>query len=100
MLRLPGSVAPYFEERLRATLPTKAERGSSPESAKHAIGKLNSSVFGERMRGKGQYWEATCTSLQNSTPSRLGFHTREEITWNLPTPYLPSSNARQQNLFG
>jgi DNA repair photolyase len=35
MLRLPGSVAPYFEERLREKLPTKADRVLN-ESAKRA----------------------------------------------------------------
>ena len=58
MLRLPGSVAPYFEERLREKLPTKADRVLN-RIREAREGKLNSSVFGERMRGKGQYWEAT-----------------------------------------
>lgn len=76
MLRLPGSVAPYFEERLRQELPTKAER------ILHRIrdsrdGKLNSSVFGERMRGKGQYWEAI-ERLFRIHCQRLGFDKREE----------------------
>ena len=57
MLRLPGSVAPYFEQRLRATLPTKAERVFA-RIREARDGKLNSSTFGERMRGKGEYWAA------------------------------------------
>lgn len=57
MLRLPGSVAPYFEQQLRAKLPTKADRIMNRiRDARE--GKLNSAVFGERMRGKGPYWEA------------------------------------------
>ncbi|MEK6334468.1 MAG: radical SAM protein [Acidobacteriota bacterium] len=72
MLRLPGSVAPYFEKRLREKLPTKAER------VLHRIrdargGKLNSSVFGERMRGKGQYWDAQEKLFEVYT-RRLGFN--------------------------
>ena len=72
MLRLPGSVAPYFEQRLREKLPTKADR------VLHRIrdargGKLNSSVFGERMRGKGQYWEAQ-HKLFDVYSKRLGFN--------------------------
>jgi DNA repair photolyase len=72
MLRLPGSVAPYFEQRLRETLPTKAER------VLHRIrdargGKLNNSRFGERMRGKGQYWDAQ-EKLFNVYAKRLGFN--------------------------
>ncbi|HEY6122560.1 MAG TPA: PA0069 family radical SAM protein [Pyrinomonadaceae bacterium] len=57
MLRLPGSVAPYFEQRLRATLPTRAERVFA-RIREARDGKLNSSTFGERMRGKGEYWAA------------------------------------------
>src|ERR671919_1993688 len=57
MLRLPGSVAPYFEERLREKLPTKAERVLNRIREARG-GKLNSSVFHDRMRGKGQYWNA------------------------------------------
>jgi DNA repair photolyase len=53
MLRLPGNVAPYFEERLREKLPTKADRV------------LNS--------GKGQYWEAT-ERLFKIHCQRLGFN--------------------------
>jgi DNA repair photolyase len=57
MLRLPGSVAPYFEQRLREKLPTRADRVLNRIRDARG-GKLNSSVFGERMRGKGQYWNA------------------------------------------
>jgi len=57
MLRLPGSVAPYFEQRLRELLPAKADKILNHIRASRE-GKMNSSVFGERMRGKGQYWEA------------------------------------------
>ena len=55
MLRLPGSVAPYFEQRLRERLPTKAERVMA-RVREAREGKLNSSEFGERMKGKGEYW--------------------------------------------
>jgi len=89
MLRLPGSVAPYFEGRLREKLPTKAER------VLHLIrdardGKLNSSVFGERMRGKGQFWDAT-ERLFKIHSQRLGFNqkrthqTAETTTFRRPT---------------
>ncbi|HYV12243.1 MAG TPA: radical SAM protein [Pyrinomonadaceae bacterium] len=72
MLRLPGNVAPYFEERLRAELPTKADRVLN-RIREARDGKLNSSVFGERMRGKGQYWEAT-ERLFKIHSERLGFN--------------------------
>ena len=72
MLRLPGSVAPYFEQRLREKLPTKAGRILNRiRDARE--GKMNSSVFGERMRGKGQFWEAT-EKLFRVYCERLGFN--------------------------
>jgi len=74
MLRLPGSVAPYFEQRLREKLPTKADRVLNRIRDARG-GKLNSSVFGERMRGKGQYWEAQ-EQLFNVFCKRLGFNER------------------------
>jgi DNA repair photolyase len=72
MLRLPGSVAPYFEQRLREKLPTKAERILSRIRDARG-GKLNSSKFGERMRGKGQYWDAQA-KLFEVYVKRLGFN--------------------------
>jgi DNA repair photolyase len=72
MLRLPGSVAPYFEERLREKLPTKADRVLN-RIREARDGKLNSAVFGERMRGKGEYWAAT-ERLFKIHCARLGFN--------------------------
>lgn len=72
MLRLPGSVAPYFEERLRDELPTKADRVMSRIREARG-GKVNSSVFGERMRGKGEYW-AAIERLFKIHSERLGFN--------------------------
>ena len=72
MLRLPGSVAPYFEERLREKLPTKAERVLN-RIREARDGKLNSARFGERMRGKGEYWAAT-ERLFKIHCARLGFN--------------------------
>jgi DNA repair photolyase len=74
MLRLPGSVAPYFQERLQAKLPTKANRILN-RIREAREGKLNSAVFGERMRGKGQYWEAT-ERLFRIHCERLGFNNK------------------------
>ena len=72
MLRLPGSVAPYFEQRLREKLPTKADRVLNRIRDARG-GKLNSSVFGERMRGKGEYWSAQ-EKLFEVYCKRLGFN--------------------------
>lgn len=72
MLRLPGSVAPYFEQRLREKLPTKADRILNRIRDARG-GKLNNSRFGERMRGKGQYWQAQ-EKLFEVYAKRLGFN--------------------------
>ncbi len=72
MLRLPGSVAPYFEQQLREKLPTKADRVLNRIRDARG-GRLNSSVFGERMRGKGQFWEAQ-HKLFDVYSKRLGFN--------------------------
>jgi DNA repair photolyase len=89
MLRLPGSVAPYFEERLWAKLPTKAKRVMNRiRDARE--GKVNSSVFGERMRGKGEYWAAV-ERLFKIHSERLGFNrtnkrfAKRESTFRRPT---------------
>lgn len=95
MLRLPGSVAPYFEERLREKLPTKAERILSRIREARG-GKMNSSVFGERMRGKGHYWEAT-ERLFRIHCERLGFNKKQDrVSESRTTFRRPSTQA---NLF-
>jgi DNA repair photolyase len=96
MLRLPGSVAPYFEERLREKLPTKANRVMS-RILEAREGKLNSSVFGERMRGKGEYWAAT-ERLFKIHVDRLGFNKSKRHSASSGTTFRrPSAQA---NLFG
>ncbi len=72
MLRLPGSIAPYFQQRLREKLPTKADRILNRIRDARG-GKLNCSEFGERMRGKGQYWDAQ-EKLFEVYCRRLGFN--------------------------
>ncbi len=96
MLRLPGSVAAYFQERLHATLPTKAKRILNRiKDARE--GKLNSSQFGERMRGKGQYWEAI-ERLFRIHCERLGFNKKSpRATASHTTFRRPSA---QPSLFG
>lgn len=56
LLRLPGNVAPYFEQSLRASLPLRADRILNRLREMRG-GKLNLSEFGARMRGTGPYWE-------------------------------------------
>jgi DNA repair photolyase len=92
MLRLPGSVAPYFEQRLREKLPTKADRILNRIRDARG-GKLNSSVFGERMRGRGQYWEAI-EKLFRIHCERLGFNQeRQQRFSNGKTFRRPSAQA-------
>jgi DNA repair photolyase len=72
MVRLPGPVKDVFEERLRATLPLRAER------VLHRLrevrgGELNDARFGSRMRGEGLYAEAI-KRLFDATARRLGLN--------------------------
>jgi len=62
MLRLPGSVAPYFVQRLHERLPTKAKRVLS-HIREERNGRLNSSVFGERMKGTSIQWDLAVKSF-------------------------------------
>lgn len=71
MLRLPGNVAPYFEQRLRERLPAKAERILA-RICEARGGQLNNSEFGERMRGQGEYWRMIEQSFRLHC-ERLGF---------------------------
>lgn len=80
LLRLPGPVQSVFEERLRATLPLRAER------VLHRIretrgGQLTDGRFGYRMRGEGQYAQAL-HQLFLTTARRLGLRTE----WGVATP--------------
>ena len=95
MLRLPGSVAPYFQERLHELLPTKANRILN-RIKEARDGKMNSSVFGERMRGKGQYWEAT-ERLFKIHCERLGFNKKIPRAAESNTTFVRPTS--QQSLF-
>jgi DNA repair photolyase len=93
LLRLPGPVKEVFEERLRATLPARAER------VLHRIretrdGKLYDARFGVRGRGEGEY-ARTIAALFEASASRLGFQGGERAA--------PSTFRRpraQMTLFG
>jgi DNA repair photolyase len=77
MLRLPGSVAPYFTERLAADLPLKAQKILSRIREARG-GKLNSAEFGERMRGRGPHWEMTVQTFKLHC-KRLGFNVERVV---------------------
>ena len=74
LVRLPGSVAPYFEERLRETLPLRAE-GVLNRIRRGRAGQLNDPRFGSRFSGTGQEWEAT-EQLFGVWKARLGYSPR------------------------
>src|SRR5205807_6066948 len=72
-LRLPGSVAQVFEQRIREALPLRAER------ILHRVreargGKLYDSRWGVRGRGEGKYAEAA-RALFESAARRVGLGT-------------------------
>lgn len=96
-LRLPGSVAEVFEERIRAALPLRAEKILTRVREMRG-GKLNDSHFGSRMRGSGTYID-TVMNVFHVTVKRLGM-TRSEA---LPRPNAfrrPEGPGRQLSLFG
>jgi len=72
-LRLPGSVAAVFEQRLREKLPLRAGRVLSRIREARG-GKLYDSRFGVRGRGQGTYAE-TVRNLFESTARRVGITT-------------------------
>ena len=94
LLRLPGSVAPYFEQKLRERLPTKADRILNRQLEARG-GKLNSNVFGERMRGRSEQWKMA-TQMFGLHCKRLGLNqemTREESTVRPNTFRRPSAQG-------
>lgn len=72
LLRLPGSVAPYFEQRLRERLPERADRVLKRLREMRG-GRLNVAEFGKRMTGEGAYWEMIEQSFRLHA-RRLGFN--------------------------
>ena len=78
MLRLPGSVASYFEKRLRERLPTKADRILN-HIREERKGLLNSSEFGRRMKGTSEQWRVTERVFKVHC-QRLGFNHERYMT--------------------
>src|SRR6266404_6092701 len=71
-LRLPGSVKQVFEQRLRESLPLRADRILNRVREARG-GKLYDSRFGVRGRGEGQYADAA-RALFDATVKRLGMN--------------------------
>jgi DNA repair photolyase len=72
LLRLPGSVAPVFEERVRAAMPLRADKILRRVRETRG-GALYESEFGKRQTGEGRYAEMI-EQLFASTCRRLGLH--------------------------
>jgi DNA repair photolyase len=70
VLRLPGSVKQVFEERLRASMPLRAERVLA-RTREVRSGKLNDPRFGTRQTGEGVYADSIA-QLFERTARRLG----------------------------
>ena len=96
LLRLPGSVKEVFEQRLRQSLPLRAEK------VLHRIretrgGALYDSRFGLRGRGEGPYAQAL-EALFAASCQKLGF--RNEWDEQGPTPFQrPPKESAQLSLF-
>jgi DNA repair photolyase len=76
LLRLPGSVAPYFEQRLREEMPDRADRVLNRLREVRG-GRLNVSEFGKRMTGEGEYWKMIEQSFRVNA-RRLGFNRSDD----------------------
>jgi DNA repair photolyase len=74
LLRLPGPVKEVFEERLRASLPLRADRVLRRIRETRG-GRMYDSRFGVRGRGEGAYADAI-HSLFDQTAKSLGLETR------------------------
>lgn len=71
-LRLPGSVATVFIERLRETMPLAVGKIES-RIREMRNGRLNNSQFGDRMHGQGEYWKSI-KSLFEISVARYGLN--------------------------
>ncbi len=98
MLRLPGSVAEVFEQRLRAGFPLSAEKVLA-RTREVRGGRLNDPSFGSRMRGEGEYADAIIR-LFEATARRFGLiaaEPRERLTRSaVAPPAAPEPSERGQ----
>ena len=98
VLRLPGNVKHVFEERLRTTLPLRAERVLA-RTREVRGGKLNDPRFGCRFIGEGTYAE-TIAQLFRRTAERLGLSETTITASKEPSPFRrPQVKGRQLALF-
>jgi DNA repair photolyase len=83
-LRLPPSVEEVFVARLHEAMPLRVKRVLSRLRDIRG-GELNDSQFGERMRGRGVYWEAI-TRLFEISAKRLGLWLNQPCARTEPSP--------------
>ncbi|MBK9384422.1 MAG: radical SAM protein [Planctomycetes bacterium] len=95
LLRLPGNVAPVFEERLRAALPLRAEKILRALEALRAPQGRRRNAFGQRFEGAGPRWQAT-VDLFELQCRRLGYRSAEEM---IDTAPRVRARPRQLELF-
>ena len=74
LLRLPRSVAPVFERRMREVFPDRTDRIMN-SLRRMREGKVSNPEFGDRMSGSGPQWEMI-RSLFETYCDRLGFERR------------------------
>jgi DNA repair photolyase len=77
LLRLPGAVAPVFEERVRAALPLAAEKILHRIRETRGGERLYDPRFHARQRGQGGYADTIATVFA-ATCTRLGLDGRDE----------------------
>lgn len=100
LLRLPGSVATVFEERLRQAFPERADKVMAAQREMHG-GRLNDARFGSRMSGSGPRWKIVEDFFELHR-RRLGFElpASEQTRGGWPgQPEGPSAVPRQRDLF-
>jgi len=100
LLRLPGSVAAVFEERLRAALPLAADKILGRIRSTRGGSRLSDSRFHARHSGQGQYAETIATMFE-VTAARLGFRSQRDADMEeRPSTFSrPPRSGRQLPLF-
>jgi DNA repair photolyase len=97
LLRLPGAVAPVFEERVRTALPLAADKVMHRVRETRGGDKLYDPRFHVRARGEGVYAEAIA-GVFKATVQRLGFHDLV-VRRDLPSRFYRPAKSGQLSLF-
>lgn len=95
MVRLPAPVDRVFEQRIRETLPLRADRILNQIEACRG-GKRTDGRFGARMRGQGQRWDVI-EAMVKTHARRLGFSAPPSVPD--PSPFRRPAAGGQIDLF-